>query len=235
MKRDQPHLIVVEDDQQLSELLVEYLNANGFEVTPVSSGDVAAERILETQPDLVVLDLMLPGLSGLDVCRRVRDEYDGAILMLTASQSDADHVAGLELGADDFVTKPIEPRVLLARIRAQLRRFEADHLAGAPAHSGLVEVGALRIDTQARAVHVEDRCVPLTTMEYEILLMLADRAGTVVERQDLYSRILGTEYDGIDRGMDVHVSRIRRKLEGCGFDPGRLKSVRGAGYLLVSR
>ena len=125
MDTDKAHLLIVEDDEQLAELLLEYLGRQGFELSRLASGDVAAETILKTKPDLVILDLMLPGANGLDVCREVRDSYSGSILMLTASQSEADHVAGLELGADDFVNKPFEPRVLLARIRAHLRRLNA--------------------------------------------------------------------------------------------------------------
>ena len=232
MHRPQPRLLIVEDDDALAELLVEYLTPHGFSLSRVSSGDAGAEAILASQPDLVILDLMLPGASGLDVCRAVRARYAGALLILTASQSDADHVAGLELGADDFVTKPIEPRVLLARIRTQLQRRGRLGTSTLPEGEGLLAVGELRVDIASRGVRFGDVPVPLTAMEFDILLMLARRAGSVVERDRLFSDILGTEYDGIDRGMDVHVSRIRRKLLRCGFDPRRLKAVRGVGYLL---
>jgi DNA-binding response OmpR family regulator len=229
-----PRLLIVEDDDQLAELLLEYLGLHGFALAREARGDEGAEAILATKPDLVILDLMLPGIDGLEVCRRVRSAYAGAILMLTASQGEADHVAGLELGADDFVTKPIEPRVLLARIRAQLRRLGG----GLPVSSGEVEIlalGPLRIDLAAREVEVDGAPVALTTMEFDVLAMLAREAGSVVEREALYGQVMDTEYDGIDRGMDVHVSRIRRKLQRAGFDPSRLKSVRGAGYLLAAR
>jgi two-component system response regulator RstA len=235
MQTNSPRLLIVEDDDQLAELLQEYLGAHGFELTRVASGDEGAEKILELQPDLVILDLMLPGTNGLDVCKKVRDAYSGAILMLTASQSEADHVAGLELGADDFVNKPIEPRVLLARIRAQLRRLAGRKSPNRADANGMLEVGPIRVDTASRDVSVNGEPVPLTTMEFDVLLMLANEAGSVVKREDLYTRILGHEYDGIDRGMDVHVSRIRKKLQSTGFDPSRLKSVRGVGYLLAYR
>jgi DNA-binding response OmpR family regulator len=228
-------LLIVEDDDQLAELLLEYLGQQGFELSRMASGDGAAEAILEKQPDLVILDLMLPGANGLDVCRQVRDDYPGAILMLTASQSEADHVAGLELGADDFVNKPIEPRVLLARIRSQLRRLNGGWASSSHDQHGILEVGTLRLDMGSRDVSVEGQLVPLTTMEFDVLLKLALEAGTVVKRDDLYTNVMGIEYDGIDRGMDVHVSRIRRKLQRSGFDSSRLKSVRGVGYLLASR
>jgi len=235
MQTDKAHLLIVEDDDQLAELLLEYLGQQGFELSRMASGDGAAEEILEKQPDLVILDLMLPGANGLDVCRQVRDTYQGAILMLTASQSEADHVAGLELGADDFVNKPIEPRVLLARIRSQLRRLSGGWASSSHDQHGILEVGTLRVDMGSRDVSVEGQLVPLTTMEFDVLLKLALEAGTIVKRDDLYTSVMGVEYDGIDRGMDVHVSRIRRKLQRSGFDSSRLKSVRGVGYLLASR
>lgn len=235
MQTDKAHLLIVEDDDQLAELLLEYLGQHGFKLSRMASGDGAAETILETQPDLVILDLMLPGANGLDVCRQVRDAYQGAILMLTASQSEADHVAGLELGADDFVNKPIEPRVLLARIRSQLRRLNGGWGSSSHDQHGILEVGTLRVDMGSRDVSVEGQLVPLTTMEFDVLLKLALEAGTVVKRDDLYTNVMGVEYDGIDRGMDVHVSRIRRKLQRSGFDSSQLKSVRGVGYLLAGR
>ena len=235
MDTDKAHLLIVEDDDQLAELLIEYLGQQGFELSRVASGDVATEKILKTRPDLVILDLMLPGANGLDVCREVRDSYPGSILMLTASQSEADHVAGLELGADDFVNKPIEPRVLLARIRAQLRRLNGGWDAKSDDEGGILRVGSLQVDIASRDVSVEGELVPLTTMEFDVLLRLALEAGSVVKRDDLYAQVMGIEYDGIDRGMDVHVSRIRRKLQRAGFDASRLKSVRGAGYLLAYR
>ena len=235
MQTDAARLLIVEDDDELAKLLSEYLGQHGFELSRVASGDVAAQSILSMQPDLVILDLMLPGANGLDVCRQVRDAYSGAILMLTASQSEADHVAGLELGADDFVNKPIEPRVLLARIRTQLRRLGGGRASSSGDHSGILQVGPLKIDVSSRDVSVDGRSVSLTTMEFDVLLMLAKEAGSVVTRDDLYLNVIGTQYDGIDRGMDVHVSRLRRKLQRSGFDPSRLKSVRGVGYLLASR
>ncbi|MEM9729342.1 MAG: response regulator transcription factor, partial [Myxococcota bacterium] len=231
MQSDSAHLLIVEDDDQLAQLLLEYLGQHGFELSRLASGDGAAETITRSKPDLVILDLMLPGANGLDICKQVRDAYSGAILMLTASQSEADHVAGLELGADDFVNKPIEPRVLLARIRAQLRRLHGRR--DSRDENGILDVGPLQVDMASRDVHVEGEPVALTTMEYDVLLRLAVDAGSVVKRDDLYTQVMGVTYDGIDRGMDVHVSRIRRKLQSAGFDPSRLKSVRGVGYLLA--
>ena len=230
--QNQPQVLVVEDDDRLAQLLIEYLSQHGFALSRVASGDAGASAILQSQPDLVVLDLMLPGMNGLDVCRQVRAAYEGAILMLTASQSEADHVAGLELGADDFVVKPIEPRVLLARIRTLLRRRES---ARPSPIDGVLQVGLLVVDVGSREARVGEAVVPLTNMEFDVLAMLARDAGSVVHRDELYTAIMGVTYDGIDRGMDVHVSRIRRKLEQMGLDSTKLKSVRGAGYLLAAR
>ena len=232
---DKARLLIVEDNDALAELMLEYLSMHLFDLSRVATGDAGVEAILETQPHLVILDLMLPGMNGLDVCRQVRDAYSGAILMLTASQSEADHVAGLELGADDFVTKPIEPRVLLARIRSQLRRLQVDRAPYKDAENGVLDIGTLQVNVPSRSVHVNGEQVPLTTMEFDILAMLAKEAGTVVKRDDLYSHVIGTEYDGVDRGLDVHVSRIRRKLQRASFDTTRLKSVRAVGYLLASQ
>ena len=176
---------------------------------------------------------MLPGLNGLDVCRQIRGTFSGAIMMLTASQSEADHVAGLELGADDFVTKPIEPRILLARIRTQLRRLQEVQTPTPPELSSPLTTGSLDVHLASRSVRVKGKEVPLTTMEFDILATLAKNAGSVVNRDDLYTDVLGVEYNGIDRGLDVHVSRIRRKLHGAGFDATRIKSVRSVGYLLA--
>jgi two-component system response regulator RstA len=234
MQAEKPRVLIVEDDDQLADLLLEYLGMHGFELERVASGDAGAEKILETQPDLVILDLMLPGANGLDVCRQVRDDYPGAIVMLTASQSEADHVAGLELGADDFVTKPIDPRVLLARLRTQLRRAGGGRSSGRD-DDGILNIGDLEVDIASRDVSVEGQSVALTTMEFDVLAMLANNAGSVVKRDDLYTTAMGIEYDGFDRGLDVHLSRIRRKLERAGFDSSRLKSVRGVGYLLAVR
>jgi len=236
---DLPAIVLVEDDDDLASLLGQYLGQHGFEVARERRGDDGARRIVQSQPDLVVLDLFLPGQDGLDVCRTVRTRYSGPILMLTASKNDADHVAGLELGADDFVTKPVDPRVLLARVRSLLRRVgetrESEPANGNDEDDGVVRVGALVVDTALREVSYDAQPVALTTMEYDVLHLLARESGRVVTREDLYERVCGIAYDGLDRGMDVHVSRIRRKLVALGCDPKRLKSVRGAGYLLAFR
>lgn len=228
-------ILLVEDDDRFAALVSRYLTQHGFVVSREASGEAGAQHIQQTPPDAVVLDMMLPGLSGLDVCRQVRATFSGPILILTASQSVADHVSGLELGADDFITKPIEPRVLVARLRTQLRRAQRAGPQQPPAPPTALSVGALTLDLALRHAHVGERQAPLTSMEFGVLLVLVRSAGDVVTRDDLYETVLNTAYDGIDRGMDVHISRIRKKLAGCGFNPKNLRAVRGAGYLLVAR
>jgi len=240
----QPHssntpqsLIIVEDDERLASLTAEYLQSNGFNVEIIGDGREAILAIIEKQPDLVVLDLMLPGADGLEVCRSVRDKYKKPILMLTARTDDVDQVLGLEMGADDYVAKPVKPRILLARIRALLRR--QDELA-APVDDGsqVVEVnrlqfGTLVIDNSSREVYLDDESVELTSAEYDLLWLLASNAGTILSRADIFERLRGIQYDGQDRSIDVRVSRIRPKVGDDPMTPRRIKTVRSKGYLFV--
>jgi len=233
---DRPTILLVEDDDELAALLQEYLSRHDFEIVHERTGDGGARRVVATAPDLVVLDLFLPGMNGLDVLRTICGDYRGPILMLTASQSDADHVAGLELGADDFVTKPVDPRVLLARIRTLLRRIDkAPSVDRESDEEGIHRCGPLEVDTVTRESTYDGTPLTLTTMEFDVLCLLVQEAGRVVTRDDLYERVAGIPYDGLDRGMDVHVSRIRRKLRAVGCEDNRLKAIRGAGYLLAFR
>lgn len=226
-------ILIVEDDARLATLLQEYLSAQGYEVDVESRGDHAVARIWRDDPALVVLDLMLPGTNGFDVCRRVRERYSRGILILTASKAEVDQAIGFELGADDYVIKPVEPRILLARIRSLLRRLEGP--AAVPAVPEVIELGPLLIDRGRRKVAVGKRPLDVTGVEFDVLWLLARRAGDVVSRDEMSLQVRGIPYDGIDRGIDVHVSRLRRKLEAAGLDGARLKSVRGYGYLLVKR
>lgn len=228
-----PLLLLVEDDTPFANLVTDYLERHAITVHRVAGGQEAAEAILTRRPDVVILDLMLPGRSGLDICREVRSAYDGAIVILTASQSESDHVAGLELGADDFVVKPIDPRVLLARVRTQLRRLVERSDAPPPSHSERIVLDGLSLDIRAREIRVGATTVPLTGMEFGLLHLLASQSGHVVRREEFYLQVIGITYDGLDRGLDVHMSRIRRKLREAGFDATRIQSVRGLGYVLT--
>jgi two-component system, OmpR family, response regulator RstA len=224
-------IALVEDDVGLAELIAERLTAEGYRTLRETDGRRAVELIRRAPPDLVILDIMLPGMDGFQVCRHLRPGYQGPILILTARDDDLDQILGLELGADDYVTKPVKPRVLLARVRALLRRAQAP----APAHSGLthVRLGALEVDASRREVALDGRQVAITTVEFDLLWFLASRAGQVVSRQELYQAIFHYDYDGLDRSIDVYVSRLRQKLGDDPTAPQFIKTVRGAGYLMA--
>lgn len=225
-----PRILIVEDDQRLAELTQEYLIRNGLEVSIEGDGQRAIRRIIDEQPDLVVLDLMLPGADGLTVCREVRSQYHQPIIMLTARTDDMDQVLGLEMGADDYVPKPVQPRVLLARIRAQLRRGEAADTSSAQR----LVFGDLVIDNGARSVTLANELVDFTSAEYDLLWLLASHAGKTLSREDIFSKLRGIEYDGQDRSIDVRISRIRPKIGDDPMHPRLIKTVRSKGYLFVA-
>lgn len=224
-------LLLVEDDQVFSQMVVEYLEPHGIEVQVESRGDRAIERIPAEQPPIVILDLGLPGADGFEVCRQVRQAYRGFILVLTAQGDEVDEIACLELGADDFLSKPVRPRLLLARLKA-LHRRQA-HAAEAP-KSKVIQVGALDVFPGRREAHYESAKLDLTTGEFDLLAYLAERAGETVTRQELYEELRGISYDGLDRSIDLRISRLRSKLAASKADPDMVKSVRGVGYLLAA-
>lgn len=226
-------ILLVEDDKRLAKLIKEYLVQNDFKVKVEARGDLAEKRILDEKPDLVILDLMLPGRDGFSVCQSVRSQYKGPILILTAREDDIDQVAGLEMGADDYVKKPIEPRVLLARIRALFRR--PHHPISSSKHPPEEELvfGGLRINHAGRTVVLDDKPVSLTTNEFDLLWLLATHNGQVLDRDTILSFIRGIEYDGLDRSVDVRISRLRKKLGDDSAKPYRIKTVWGRGYLFV--
>lgn len=236
-ENSQPYVIIVEDDERLAELTAEYLRGNGLRIEVIGDGNVAISAIIDRQPDLVVLDLMLPGADGLEVCKSVRDKFRKPILMLTARTDDVDQVLGLEMGADDYVAKPVKPRVLLARIRALLRR--ADSSDGqqekntSESTQNRLEFGDLVIDNSAREVWLGGAAVDLTSAEYDLLWLLASNAGTILSREEIFERLRGIQYDGQDRSIDVRVSRIRPKVGDDPMNPRRIKTVRSKGYLFV--
>lgn len=231
-----PRVMIVEDDERLATLTADYLKNNGLEITVIADGTEAINAIIDQQPDLVVLDLMLPGADGLQVCKAVRNSYKRPILMLTARTDDVDQVLGLEMGADDYVAKPVKPRVLLARIRALLRRAEAPEAGVDKNGNGNVnrlEFGSLIIDNSAREVWLDEKSVDLTSAEYDLLWLLASNAGSILSREEIFERLRGIQYDGQDRSIDVRVSRIRPKVGDDPMNPRRIKTVRSKGYLFV--
>ncbi len=222
-------VLLVEDDRRLAGLTSEYLAGHGVEVTHVADGKEGLEQALRGRWDAVLLDLMLPGLDGLSVCRELRARSDVPILVLTARGEEADKVMGLELGADDYLSKPFSPRELLARLRAVTRRAKGK--AGPPTVT--VKVGGLELDPAARRAVLDGRELPLTGYEFDLLRALAERAGRILSREQLMELAKGSAEEAFDRSIDVHVSRLRQKL---GDDPKRprlIKTVRGAGYLLA--
>lgn len=224
-------ILIVEDDLRLAQLTSEYLQAQGFKVQLESDGEQAVQRIIQEQPGLVILDLMLPGQDGYSVCRQVRDKYQGPILMLTARTDDADQVQGLDEGADDYVCKPVRPPVLLARIKALLRRAEI--LETRQNTLEVLQFGQLTIDHARRSAFLADKPVELTGAEFDLLWLLAVNAGTALSRETIFNELRGIEYDGVDRSIDVRVSRIRPRIGDDGEQPKVIKTIRNKGYLFV--
>ncbi|OPL18813.1 MAG: hypothetical protein AVO35_12920 [Candidatus Aegiribacteria sp. MLS_C] len=218
-------ILIVEDDEALAQLLQEYLQRHGYLVELLHEGSRALKTVLSAKPDLVILDLMLPDSNGLDICRELRGSWRGPVLMLTAMKDDADVVTGLEMGADDYVGKPVTPRVLLARVRALLRRGGADRDAE------IIRRGPLKIDVPSRTAVIQGAELDLTTTEFDLLVLLARRTGRVQERSILVEELRGIDFHSFDRSVDVIVSRLRKKLaEHC--DREIIRTVRGVGYLL---
>lgn len=224
-------LLLVEDDLELAALTKDFLEGEGFHVVVESDGKIARDRILSDPPNLVLLDIMLPGMNGYTICQEVRETYRGPILFLTARDEKLDEIVGLEMGGDDYVTKPVQPELLLARIRALLRRITDTQKDDAPKQ---VKLGTLIVDARRREAYVGDRRFDLTTFEFDLLWFLANRVGQVVSRQDIYQALFHYDYDGLDRSVDVYISRLRQKLGGDASPSFVIKTVRGVGYLLAA-
>lgn len=234
--------LLVDDDRDLARLLSDYLGAHEVVLTHVEDGPRGLAKLAESTFDVVLLDVMLPGIDGFEVCRRIRAAHDVPIVMLTARGDDADRIVGLEIGADDYVPKPFNPRELLARVRAVLRRARPGGGAedAKPAPRETITVGPLAIDHAARVVKRDGEEVTLTSFEYRILLVLARRAGETVTREELATEVRepgeakgkGTYDPSVDRSLDVHVSRLRQKLEEDPKEPRLIKTIRGVGYVL---
>jgi DNA-binding response OmpR family regulator len=222
-------ILLVEDDPRLAEMLSEYLGQAGFLITIAPLGTSALEQLSGAAYDAVVLDLMLPDMDGLDVCRQIRAKADTPVLMLSGRGDAIDRIVGLELGADDYLPKPFQPRELLARLRAILRR----RVRGSVSAERLLHFGRLEIDTGARAVRLDGVPRDLTGYQFDLLVALAERAGRVLSRDALMDQVKGEHLEAFDRSIDVHMSRIRAAIEDDPKKPRRVITVRGAGYVFA--
>jgi DNA-binding response OmpR family regulator len=219
-------VLLIEDDPRLAAMLTEYLGEAGYRVAACPSGAAGLERLAREPFDALVLDLMLPDMDGLEVCRRLREQHDLPVLMLTARGDAADRIVGLEIGADDYLPKPFEPRELLARLRAILRRKTSSR-------NETLRFGRLEIDRDARAVRIDGKDKGLTSYQFALLVALAENAGRVLSREALMDLLKGEALEAFDRSIDVHVSRIRAAIEDDAKKPRRIITVRGAGYVFA--
>jgi DNA-binding response OmpR family regulator len=224
-----PSIILVEDDLRLSELVSRYLETNGFRVTIADLGGPVVDQVQNAMPDLVILDLGLPGEDGFSICKQLRPAYPNPILILTARNNDIDHVLGLELGADDYVIKPVEPRVLMARIKALLRRGTTQTESALK----IWRFGQLIINASARSVSLNGRVISLSSNEFDLLVYMAAHAGEIQSREALFRHLYRREYNGADRILDIRISHLRRKLGDEADSSERIKTIWGQGYLFV--
>jgi two-component system, OmpR family, response regulator CpxR len=223
-------ILIIDDDAALCELVTEYLEPLGFQIESVHRGDSGAERALAGEHSMVVLDVMLPGLNGFEVLRRIRAESKVPVLMLTARGDDVDRIVGLEIGADDYLPKPFNPRELVARIRAILRRAKPDEPAG-PTRAKLLTVGDVELDMGTRTVYRAGKAVEVTALEFDLLEKLLRSAGHIITREELSKEVLGRSVSPFDRSIDMHISNLRKKLGHQFGDIERIKTVRGVGYI----
>lgn len=227
-------ILIVEDDIELAQWTSDYLQGKGYQTQITTSGLEAVTLITKQAPDLVLLDGKLPDLDGLDVCRQVRLNYKGPIIMLTARDEEIDEVLGLEVGADDYITKPVRARALLARIRGLLRRQQSlANEVNQPTNSNQISLAGLSIDKDKRLVELNNCQINITSNEFNMLWILASNAGEVVSREQLVQALRGFDYDGFDRSIDLKVSRLRKKLGDNPNEPYLIKTIWGKGYLLV--
>lgn len=229
------HIMLVEDDMSLAEWFGDYLGEQGYLVTLATRGDVAIELIEADQPDLVILDIMLPVKDGFEVCQAIRPFYHGPVLMMTARDHETDEILGLELGADDYVVKPVKPRVLLSRIKALFRRSVSSKVVSVEEEvdPNKMSFGQLSIDANSRTTLLAGTKVTISSNEFDVLWQLAQSADNLVSRKALVTQRRGIDYDGFDRSIDILISRIRKKLDDDASNPYRIKTVWGKGYLFV--
>lgn len=218
-------ILVVDDEKRIVEIVRAYLEREGYNVVVAYEGKTALDLARREQPDLVVLDLMLPEISGWDICRTLRQESGVPIIMLTARDDVTDKVVGLELGADDYVTKPFDPKELVSRVKAVLRRSGEK-----PSPAGVIRVGQLRIDVEKRLVHRAGESIELTPTEFDLLRVLAEHPGRVYSRMELLDRVQGDAYEGYERTMDSHIKNLRKKIEPNVEHPCYIITVYGVGY-----
>jgi DNA-binding response OmpR family regulator len=221
-------ILLVEDDVKLSRLIKEFLERHDFNIDVEVRGDRAVDRITKEIPDLIILDIMLPGMDGFEVCKKVRSAYKNPILMLTARGEEADELVGLESGADDYMAKPVKPQLLLARIKMLLRRSQRYD-----GTSRRLTIGSMVIDSTRRSVLIDGQPMDLSTTEFDLLWFLITHAGEVVTRDQISHGLHGHEWDGLGRSIDLGISRLRRKLGDDGKKPEKIRSVRGTGYMWV--
>ena len=235
MEKHTVNILLVEDDKSLSDWICDYLTNKGFNVTQCYRGDDSVDLILTTQPEIVILDGMLPGLDGFDVCKTVRKSYNGSILMLTARDEEIDEVLGLELGADEYMLKPVRARALLTRINKCLSRNSEQPVSGEEIESvdKSLSFNGLHIDPISQEVTLNNQAIKLTSKEFEVLWIIASNAGTIFSRDMLISQVRGLEYDGMDRTIDIHISKLRKKLGDESKDPKKIKTIWAKGYLFV--
>lgn len=218
-------ILVVDDEPKIVKLAQDYLEQASFRVVSALDGATAVAATRRERPDLIVLDLNLPGMDGIDVCRAIRRDSDVPIIMLTARDGEADRLIGLELGADDYITKPFSPRELIARVRAVLRRTRAE-----PRPAGIIRVWDLAIDLNGHSVTRQDGAIHLTPSEFTLLTVLAEHPGQVFSREQLLERLYGVTYDGFDRSVDAHIKNLRQKLEDDPANPRYVLTIYGIGY-----
>lgn len=232
MSDENNKILLVDDDIELCQLMADYLNSNGYQVTALHRGDTVQETLVNYTPNAIILDLMLPGTDGLTICKNIRTTFNGAIIMLTALDDDIDEVTGLEVGADDYLAKPVKPRVLLAHIRAQLRR--SSQIKSTTQNTRIsFNNNQIEIDASKRQVTNGGQDINFSSAEFDLLWLLAKCVGQITNREYLHEKIFRLPYDGIDRSIDLRISRIRKKLNDNSKDPSIIKTVRNVGYLLA--
>jgi two-component system phosphate regulon response regulator OmpR len=222
-------VLIIDDDTRLSDMLSDYLSENGFRARAAATARAGLEEIGRNPPDAVILDIMLPDLDGFETCRRIRAVSTVPVLMLTAKGDETDRIVGLEIGADDYLPKPFNPRELLARLKAVLRR----QAMPAAERQRVLRFGRLEIDPASRKVRIDGRDCAMTGHQFDILVALAENAGRILSRDQLMDLVRGTEQEAFDRSIDVHVSRIRAAIETDPKHPRRIITVRGAGYVFA--